>query len=124
MTIIHEVHAHLGGGEIDPKSVMRVDMKVYDHCLSRGRNIQLLAGGGGTNRPGTTHVETLGNHFVVPHEFEFSTDERYLIVIYTWKIAIHDANGLWIANVDNPGDDYLNPELGEIDVGRVEIFRQ
>ena len=100
-------------GELDPKLLVRSDIKQYESGLTTALNVVVLPQGGVKRRPGLKFITELGGSpedgiRLVP--FEFSTSDAYLLAFTHNRMAVIK-NGVLQANIAGSGNAFLTTNI-------------
>jgi len=100
-------------GELDPKLLVRSDIKQYESGLTTALNVVVLPQGGVKRRPGLKFITELGGSpengiRLVP--FEFSTSDAYLLAFTHNRMAVIK-NGVLQTNIAGSGNAFLTTNI-------------
>lgn len=100
MTRIREIKTTFTAGEVSPELLGRGDLRAYENGALSLQNVFIKPTGGVTRRAGLGYIDTApGDGKLI--EFEFNTQQTYLLVITDGKITIY-AGGVKDATVTAP----------------------
>jgi hypothetical protein len=94
---VRQLKTNFVAGEFDPLLQGRSDIKHYYNAAERARNVIVIPEGGVSMRPGSRYIATVddipaidggGNSVVRLAEFQFNTEQTYMIVFSHKKISI------------------------------------
>jgi hypothetical protein len=108
------IQTNFSTGELDPLLRARVDLQAYSNALEEATNVVCQPQGGIRRRPGLKYItalpssgaESAGNG-VRLLEFEFSTDDSYMLCFTHNRMYIFK-NETLITNINGSGNPYLN----------------
>jgi hypothetical protein len=108
------IQTNFSTGELDPLLRARVDLQAYNNSLEEATNVVCQPQGGIRRRPGSKYLATLpntgadsasnGTRLV---EFEFSTDDSYMLCFTHNRMYIFKNKGL-VSNINGSGNNYLD----------------
>jgi hypothetical protein len=108
------IQTNFSTGELDPLLRARVDLGAYANALEEATNIVCQPQGGFRRRPGTKYISALPNsgsesaaNGVRLVEFEFSTDDSYMLCFTHNRMYIFKNEAL-ITNINGSGNPYLD----------------
>ena len=108
------IQTNFSTGELDPLLRARVDLTAYSNALEEATNVVCQPQGGIRRRPGLKYItalpssgtESAGNG-VRLLEFEFSTDDSYMLCFTHNRMYIFKNEAL-VTNINGSGNPYLN----------------
>ena len=108
------IQTNFSTGELDPLLRARVDLQAYSNALEEATNVVCQPQGGIRRRPGLKYItalpssgaESAGNG-VRLLEFEFSTDDSYMLCFTHNRMYIFK-NETLITNINGSGNPYLS----------------
>lgn len=96
------IQTNFTGGEISPTLAGRTELEKYYKSCSAAENVVIMPHGGLKRRPGLSRVSgSYINKYCRLESFEFSTTQRYLIIVATDLIHIYK-DGAQVATVTSP----------------------
>lgn len=108
------IQTNFSTGELDPLLRARVDLQAYSNALEEATNVVCQPQGGIRRRPGTKYISALPNsgaesaaNGVRLVEFEFSTDDSYMLCFTHNRMYIFKNEAL-ITNINGSGNPYLD----------------
>jgi len=108
------IQTNFSTGELDPLLRARVDLQAYSNALEEATNVVCQPQGGIRRRPGTRYISSLPNsgsesaaNGVRLVEFEFSTDDSYMLCFTHNRMYIFK-NETLITNINASGNPYLD----------------
>ena len=108
------IQTNFSTGELDPLLRARVDLGAYANALEEATNVVCQPQGGIRRRPGTKYISALPNsgaesaaNGVRLVEFEFSTDDSYMLCFTHNRMYIFKNEAL-ITNINGSGNPYLD----------------
>jgi hypothetical protein len=108
------IQTNFSTGELDPLLRARVDLQAYSNALEEATNVVCQPQGGIRRRPGLKYItslpssgtESAGNGVRLV-EFEFSTDDSYMLCFTHNRMYIFK-NEVLITNINGTGNPYLS----------------
>ena len=108
------IQTNFSTGELDPLLRARVDLQAYSNALEEATNVVCQPQGGIRRRPGLKYItalpasgaESAGNGVRLV-EFEFSTDDSYMLCFTHNRMYIFK-NEVLITNINGSGNPYLD----------------
>ena len=108
------IQTNFSTGELDPLLRARVDLQAYSNALEEATNVVCQPQGGIRRRPGLKYItslpasgtESAGNGVRLV-EFEFSTDDSYMLCFTHNRMYIFK-NETLITNINGSGNPYLS----------------
>ena len=108
------IQTNFSTGELDPLLRARVDLQAYSNALEEATNVVCQPQGGIRRRPGLKYItalpssgtESAGNG-VRLLEFEFSTDDSYMLCFTHNRMYIFKNEAL-VTNINGSGNPYLD----------------
>jgi hypothetical protein len=108
------IQTNFSTGELDPLLRARVDLQAYSNALEEATNVVCQPQGGIRRRPGLKYItalpasgaESAGNGVRLV-EFEFSTDDSYMLCFTHNRMFIFK-NEVLITNINGSGNAYLD----------------
>ena len=108
------IQTNFSTGELDPLLRARVDLQAYSNALEEATNVVCQPQGGIRRRPGLKYItglpatgaESAGNGVRLV-EFEFSTDDSYMLCFTHNRMYIFK-NETLITNINGSGNPYLD----------------
>lgn len=108
------IQTNFSTGELDPLLRARVDLGAYANALEEATNVVCQPQGGIRRRPGMKYISALPNsgsesaaNGVRLVEFEFSTDDSYMLCFTHNRMYIFKNEAL-ITNINGSGNPYLD----------------
>jgi len=108
------IQTNFSTGELDPLLRARVDLSAYNNALEEATNVVCQPQGGIRRRPGSKFIFALPNggaesaaNGVRLVEFEFSTDDSYMLCFTHNRMHIFK-NETLITNINGSGNSYLD----------------
>ena len=108
------IQTNFSTGELDPLLRARVDLGAYANALEEATNVVCQPQGGIRRRPGTKYISALPNsgsesaaNGVRLVEFEFSTDDSYMLCFTHNRMYIFKNEAL-VTNINGSGNPYLD----------------
>lgn len=108
------IQTNFSTGELDPLLRARVDLGAYANALEEATNVVCQPQGGIRRRPGMKFISALPNsgaesaaNGVRLVEFEFSTDDSYMLCFTHNRMSIFK-NEVLITNINGSGNSYLD----------------
>jgi hypothetical protein len=108
------IQTNFSTGELDPLLRARVDLGAYANALEEATNVVCQPQGGIRRRPGTRYISALPNsgsesaaNGVRLVEFEFSTDDSYMLCFTHNRMYIFKNEAL-VTNINGSGNPYLD----------------
>ena len=108
------IQTNFSTGELDPLLRARVDLTAYANALEEATNVVCQPQGGIRRRPGTKYISALPNsgsesaaNGVRLVEFEFSTDDSYMLCFTHNRMYIFKNEAL-VTNINGSGNPYLD----------------
>jgi len=108
------IQTNFSTGELDPLLRARVDLQAYSNALEKATNVVCQPQGGIRRRPGSRYITSLANSGAESAangsrlvEFEFSTDDSYMLCFTHNRMYIFKA-GVLITNINGSGNPYLD----------------
>ena len=108
------IQTNFSTGELDPLLRARVDLGAYANALEKATNVVCQPQGGIRRRPGTKYISALPNsgsesaaNGVRLVEFEFSTDDSYMLCFTHNRMYIFKNEAL-VTNINGSGNPYLD----------------
>jgi hypothetical protein len=108
------IQTNFSTGELDPLLRARVDLAAYANALEEATNVVCQPQGGIRRRPGTKYISALPNsgaesaaNGVRLVEFEFSTDDSYMLCFTHNRMSIFKNEAL-VTNINGSGNSYLD----------------
>lgn len=108
------IQTNFSTGELDPLLRARVDLGAYANALEEATNVVCQPQGGIRRRPGTKYISALPNsgsesaaNGVRLVEFEFSTDDSYMLCFTHNRMSIFKNEAL-VTNINGSGNSYLD----------------
>lgn len=108
------IQTNFSTGELDPLLRARVDLQAYSNALEEATNVVCQPQGGIRRRPGLKYItslpssgtESAGNGVRLV-EFEFSTDDSYMLCFTHNRMYIFKNEAL-VTNINGSGNPYLD----------------
>jgi hypothetical protein len=108
------IQTNFSTGELDPLLRARVDLTAYANALEEATNVVCQPQGGIRRRPGMKYISALPNsgsesaaNGVRLVEFEFSTDDSYMLCFTHNRMYIFKNEAL-VTNINGSGNPYLD----------------
>ena len=97
MPKVRQLKNNFTAGEVDPRLLIRNDIRSYDNGASLLRNVLVMPQGGFIRRPGLEYIDfTTTNQKARFVSFEFNTEQAYLIVFTPGQFKVYRDNGNFV----------------------------
>lgn len=95
MPKIRQLKNNFTAGEVDPRLLIRNDIRSFDNGASLLRNVLVMPQGGFVRRPGLQYIDRIVEAATRGRlvSFEFNTEQAYLIVFTPGQMKVYHDNG-------------------------------